>query len=41
MQDTGVKQLRDWLKTNKDKQQQLDEYLHKDYSYWEKVETQN
>jgi len=41
LEDTGVRQLRKWLRKNPDRQKQLDEYIEPDWQYWEKVEYQD
>jgi hypothetical protein len=41
LEDTGVRELKAWLRKNPDRQKQLDEYLELDWQYWEQVEYQD
>ena len=41
LEDTGVRELKAWLRKNPDRQKQLDDYLEQDWQYWEQVEYQD
>ena len=41
LEDTGVRELKAWLRKNTDREKQLKEYLEPDWRYWEKVEYQD